>query len=223
MENRAPVRLGILISGRGSNLQSIIDAIERRELSAEIKIVISNRPGAAGLARAEAKGIPVRTIDHRRYQSREDFDRALIQALRAHEVELVACAGFMRILSPLMIEAFPNRIMNIHPSLLPAFPGLNAQQSALDHGARFAGCSVFFVTAGTDDGPIIAQAVVPVMPGDDEASLSERILDQEHRIYPYAISLFQQGRLVVEGRRVIILDAPRLKDLNAMLNPPLRS
>ena len=208
MAEREPVRLSVLISGRGTNLQSIMDAVERRELRAVIKLVISNRADAPGLMRAQCKEIPTRVIDHRHFGSREEFDHALVEALRAAQVELVACAGFMRILSPVMVDAFPNRIMNIHPSLLPAFPGLHAQKAALEHGARVAGCTVFFVTAGTDDGPIIVQAAVPVMPDDDEQALSDRILAQEHRIYPLAINLFQQGRLRVLGRKVVILDAP---------------
>ncbi len=222
MAEREPVRLGVLISGRGTNLQSIIDAIERGELSAAIKLVISNRADAPGLVRAQRIGIPTQVIDHRRFGSREEFDRALVEALRAAQVELIACAGFMRILSPVMVNAFPNRIMNIHPSLLPAFPGLHAQKAALEHGARFAGCTVFFVTPGTDDGPIIVQAVVPVMPDDDEQTLSDRILAQEHRIYPLAISLFQQGRLQVRGRKVVIRDAPKPDQKEALLNPPRR-
>ncbi len=222
MAEREPVKLGVLISGRGTNLQSIIDAVERGELRAAIKLVISNRADAPGLIRAQRIEIPTRVIDHRRFASREEFDRALVDALNAAHVELVACAGFMRLLSPVMVNAFPHRIMNIHPSLLPAFPGLNAQKAALEHGARVAGCTVLFVTPGTDNGPIIAQAAVPVMPDDDEQTLSDRILAQEHRIYPLAISLFQQGRLQVSGREVIILDAPKPDEKETLLNPPLR-
>ncbi|HTW86687.1 MAG TPA: phosphoribosylglycinamide formyltransferase [Candidatus Binataceae bacterium] len=219
---RAPLRLGVLVSGRGTNLQSIIDAIERGELNAIIKLVISNRADAPGLIRAQRAKIPTRVIDQRRFGSREEFDGAMVDALRAAEVELVACAGFMRILSPVILDAFPNRIMNIHPSLLPAFPGLNAQKAALEHGTRLAGCTVFFVTPGTDDGPIIVQAAVPVMPDDDEQTLSDRILAQEHRIYPLAISLFQQGRLQLRGRQVVVVDAPKSIGRDALMNPPLR-
>jgi len=200
MAERAPVKLGVLISGTGTNLQAIIDALERRELRAEIRLVISNRAGAQGLERAQRHGISSRVIDHRRFPSREDFDRALVGALTEHGVELVVCAGFMRLLSPVMLSAFPDRVINIHPALLPAFPGVHAQKAALEHGVRFTGCTVFFVREGVDDGPIIVQAVVPVMPGDDEESLSGRILAQEHRIYPWAIQLFQEGRLTIEGR-----------------------
>jgi len=220
MAEREPVRLGVLISGRGSNLQAIVDAIERGELRAVVKLVISNRAGAPGLARAERHGIPTRVIDHRRFGSREEFDRALVAALDAAQVNLVVCAGFMRILSRVLLDAFPNRVMNIHPSLLPAFPGLDAQKAALEHGVRLAGCTVFFVAPGTDDGPIIVQAAVPVMPEDDEQTLSDRILAQEHRIYPIAISLFQQGRLQVHGRKVLILDPPAPEPTTAIVNPP---
>jgi len=172
MAERAPVKLGVLISGTGTNLQAIIDALERRELRAEIRIVISNRAGAQGLERAHRRGIPTRVIEHRRFPSREDFDRALVEALTGHGVELVVCAGFMRLLSPVMLAAFPDRVMNIHPALLPAFPGVHAQKAALEHGVRFTGCTVFFVREGVDDGPIIVQAVVPLMPGDSEESLA---------------------------------------------------
>ncbi len=216
-----PVKLGVLISGRGTNLQAIIDAVERGELKAEIRIVISNRGDAQGLERARRHGIASRVIEHRRFPTREHFDRALVAALTEHGVELVACAGFMRLLSPVMLNAFPNRIMNIHPGLLPSFPGINAQKAAVGRGVRVAGCTVFFVSEGVDDGPIIAQAVVPVAPDDDEERLSERILAQEHRIYPYAIGLYQQGRLEVRERRVYIKDCPALSLDRALVNPPL--
>ncbi|HZO83033.1 MAG TPA: phosphoribosylglycinamide formyltransferase [Candidatus Binataceae bacterium] len=225
MKQRPPVRLGVLISGTGTNLQAIIDAIERNELRAEIRLVVSNRPAAQGLERARRHGIPARVIEHRRFAAREDFDRALAAALNEHGVELVACAGFMRLLSPVMLAAFPDRIMNIHPALLPAFPGIDAQKAALEYGVRIAGCTVFFVREGVDDGPIIVQAAVPVMPGDDEERLSKRILAQEHRIYPLAIRLYQEGRLKIEGRRVIIAPAPdaaesAVDEHQALLNPP---
>lgn len=224
MAERAPVKLGVLISGTGTNLQAIIDAAGRGELRAEIRIVISNRPDVQGLERARRHAIPTRVIEHRRFASREDFDRALVAALNEHGVELVACAGFMRLLSPVMLAAFPDRIMNIHPALLPAFPGINAQKAALDYGVRVTGCTVFFVREGVDDGPIIVQAAVPVMPGDDEERLSERIRAQEHRIYPLAIRLYQEGRLRIDGRRVIISDAPQAgaarDEPQALVSPP---
>jgi phosphoribosylglycinamide formyltransferase-1 len=219
MAERAPVKLGVLISGTGTNLQAIIDAIERRELRAEIRVVISNRAGVQGLERAQRHAIPTRVIEHRRYASREAFDRALAEALAEHSVELVVCAGFMRLLSPVMLTAFADRVMNIHPALLPAFPGVHAQKAALEHGVQFTGCTVFFVREGVDDGPIIVQAVVPVMPNDDEESLSERIRAQEHRIYPWAIQLYQEGRLTIEGRTVRIADFPAGDESLALVNP----
>lgn len=216
------VNLGILISGNGSNLQAIIDAINRRDLAAQIKIVISNRADAFGLERARRRGIASTVIEHRRFPSREAFDRELVEVLKSHDVDLVILAGFMRLLSPVMIQAFPNRIMNIHPALLPAFPGLHVQKAAIDRGARFSGCTVFFVAEGLDDGPIIIQAVVPVHPNDTEQELSERILAQEHRIYPRAIQLFQEGRLEVRDGKVYIDGELGLALDQAMFNPPLR-
>ena len=216
------VNLGILISGNGSNLQAIIDAINRRDLAAQIKIVISNRADAFGLERARRRGIASTVIEHRRFPSREAFDRELVEVLKSHDVDLVILAGFMRLLSPVMIQAFPNRIMNIHPALLPAFPGLHVQKAAIDRGARFSGCTVFFVAEGLDDGPIIIQAVVPVHPNDTEQELSERILAQEHRIYPRAIQLFQEGRLEVRDGKVYIDGEFGLALDQAMFNPPLR-
>jgi len=219
MAQRAPVKLGVLISGTGTNLQAIIDAAGRGELRAEIRVVISNRAGVQGLERARRHGIPTRVIEHRRFASREDFDRALVEALGEHGVELVVCAGFMRLLSPVMLAAYPDRVMNIHPSLLPAFAGVHAQKAALEHGVLFTGCTVFFVREGVDDGPIIVQAVVPVMPGDDEHILSERIRAQEHRIFPWAIQLFGEGRLTIEGRTVRIADFPAGDESLALVNP----
>jgi phosphoribosylglycinamide formyltransferase 1 len=221
MTERAPVKLGVLISGTGTNLEAIIDAIERGGLRAEIRVVISNRPNAQGLERARRHGIPARVIEHRRFASREDFDRALVAALGERDVELVACAGFMRLLSPVMLAAFPDRIMNIHPALLPSFPGIDAQKAAMDYGVRIAGCTVFLVREGVDDGPIIVQAAVPVMAGDDEERLSERILAQEHRIYPLAIRLYQEGRLRIDGRRVVIADAAVGDEAEALISPTL--
>jgi len=207
MTSMPAVKLGVLISGEGTNLQAIIEAIDRNELAAEIRVVISNKIAARGLERARRRAIPAEFIDHRSFPSREDFDRALVDSLRAHQVELVICAGFMRLLSPVMIDAFRNRIMNIHPALCPAFPGVNAQRQALDYGVRFSGCTVFFVTEGIDDGPVIVQAVVPVEQDDDEVALAARIHAEEHRIYTQAIRLYQEGRLEVRGRRVHIRGA----------------
>ena len=218
---RPPVQLGILISGEGTNLQGIIDAIDHRELSAEIRVVISNKPNARGLERARGHAIAAEVIDHRKFPTREDFDRALVATLNAHGAELVACAGFMRLLSPVMVRAFPNRIMNIHPALCPAFPGVDAQKAALEYGVRFAGCTVFFVSEGVDDGPVIVQAVVPVLADDDEARLVARIRVQEHRIYPYAIRLFQEGRLQVRGRKVVIAGVDAAAESAVLVNPGL--
>ena len=220
---RPPVKLGVLISGEGTNLQAMIDAVARGTLRADIRVVISNRASAGGLERARRHGISAQVISHRDYATREDFDRALVAALQAREVELVACAGFMRLLSPVMVRAFPNRIMNIHPALCPAFPGVDAQKQALDYGVRFSGCTVFFVTEGVDDGPVILQAVVPVYPDDDEERLSARIHAEEHRIYPAAIRLYQEGRLAVQGRRAVIEDFPKLNTNPTLINPTIDS
>src|SRR5579863_9954066 len=204
MAENPTVKLGVLISGTGSNLQAIIDAILRGDLKAEVRLVISNRADAQGLERARRHGIETAVIDHRKFPSREDFDRAVLTALRDRSVELVALAGFMRLLSNVMLDAFPGRIMNIHNSLLPSFPGIHGPKDAIEYGVKIAGCTVFFVTPGIDTGPIIVQAAVPVLPGDDEQRLAARILQQEHRIFPYAIRLFQEGRLEIDGRNVII-------------------
>jgi phosphoribosylglycinamide formyltransferase-1 len=218
--SRPPVKLGVLISGEGTNLQAIIDAVRKGELNADIRVVISNKSGARGLERARRAGIAAEFVDHRRFGPREEFDRALIAALTAHDVELVACAGFMRLLSPVMVSAFRNRIMNIHPALCPAFAGVEAPRAACDYGVRFSGCTVFFVAEGVDDGPIIIQAVVPVMPDDGEETLTARIRAAEHRIYPYAIRLFQEGRLEVDGRRVRIKDWTPEREPQMLINPP---
>ncbi len=219
---RAPIRLGILISGSGTNLQAIIDAIASGNLRAEIRLVISNRVAAAGLDRARRAGIEARTIDHREFSAREDFDRALAAAFTARGVELVVCAGFMRLLSPVMLAAFPGRIINTHNSLLPSFPGLHGPRDALEYGVKITGCSVFFVTEGVDTGPIIIQAAVPVLPGDDEPRLAERIKAAEHRILPHAIRLYQEGRLRISGRRVLIHGAPDIDVVTPLSVPPLK-
>jgi len=213
--------LGVLISGTGTNLQAIIDAIGRGDLKAKIRVVISNRPGAPGLERARRHGIEAVTIDHRAFPSREDFDRALVGSLNQRGAELIICAGFMRMLSPVMLAAFPNRIMNIHPGLLPSFPGTHAQRDALERGVKIAGCTVFFVAPGMDDGPIIIQAAVPVLPGDDEEILAARILEQEHRIYPQAIKWFQEGRLEIQGGKVIVKGIASRSGALPMINPPV--
>ena len=218
---RRQVSIGVLISGSGTNLQAIIDAVEARELDAKIQVVLSNRAEAYGLVRAKKHGIPVEILDHKRFASREAFDQAVVDILRAREVELVALAGFMRLLSPVFVSAYSNRIMNIHPALLPAFPGLHVQKKALEHGVRFSGCTVHFVNEECDEGPIIIQAVVPVFPDDTADSLAARILEQEHRIYPHAIQLYSEGRLHIEGRRVLVDDLVK-EDNQVLVQPPLK-
>ena len=194
-------RLGILISGRGSNLQALIDAIAEKRLDASIAVVISNRADAAGLARARAAGIDVLVLDHRSYPSRDAFDRAVADELRARRVSLVCLAGFMRLIGMPLLEAFPNAILNIHPSLLPAFPGVDAQRQALEHGVKLSGASVHLVTAELDGGPIVLQAAVPVRDDDTVETLSARILIEEHRLYPDAVRIMLEGGWTVRGRR----------------------
>ncbi|MGC2412733.1 MAG: phosphoribosylglycinamide formyltransferase [Stellaceae bacterium] len=197
----ARLRVGVLISGRGSNLQALIEAVADPAYPAEIVLVISNRPEAPGLAHAARAGIPCRTLTQ---PSRADFASEADRALRQSGAELVVLAGFMRILDTDFVESWADRLVNIHPSLLPAFPGLHPQRQALAAGVRFSGCTVHFVRAAVDSGPIIAQAVVPVHAEDDEARLSERILAAEHRLYPFAVRLYAEGRLSIEGDRVMI-------------------
>jgi phosphoribosylglycinamide formyltransferase-1 len=217
-----PLKLGVLISGSGTNLQAIIDAIARNELRAEIRLVISNRAGAGGLERARRAGIATAVIDNRKFPSREDFDRALAAELAGRGVEFVVCAGFMRLLSSEMLAAFPGRIINTHNALLPAFPGIHGPREALEYGVKIAGCTVFFVTEGVDVGPVIIQAAVPVIPGDDEERLAERIKAAEHRILPYAIRLYQEGRLEIAGRKVLIREHPAPSPYATMINPPIK-
>ena len=200
MENR---RIGVLISGRGSNLQAIIASIAGGRLDAEIAVVISNRAPAAGLERARAAGIETLHIDHKRYPSREAFDLAVVAALKQRGVSLVCLAGFMRLLSAAFVEAFPNRILNIHPSLLPAFVGLDGQRQAWEYGVKVSGATVHVVTPELDAGPIVLQAVVPVRDDDTPDTLAARILAEEHRIYPEAIDIMLAGGWRIEGRRFI--------------------
>jgi phosphoribosylglycinamide formyltransferase-1 len=201
------LRLGVLASGTGSNLQAIIDASEAGRLGAEIRIVISNVESAGALARARTHALPTATIDHRDWPTREAYDAQLVDRLRACDVELVVLAGFNRLLSPVFVRAFPMRIINIHPALLPSFPGLHAQRQAVDYGVRIAGATVHFVDEQTDHGPIIIQAAVPAYPDDTEDTLQARILEQEHRIYPEAIRLLAQDNIRIEGRRITAVGA----------------
>ena len=214
------VKLGVLVSGSGSNLQAIIDNIEAGRLDARIKIVISNVPGVFALERARKHGLPAMVISHKDYKSREDFDQKLVEVLKEYEVELVILAGFMRVVTPVLLRAFPMRVMNIHPALLPAFPGTHVWQAEIDYGVKFAGCTVHFVDEGTDTGPIIIQAVVPVYDDDTAETLNARILKQEHKIYSRAIQLFAEGRLELKGRRVLTRGVPRAED-TFLINPPL--
>jgi len=195
-------RLGVLISGRGSNMVAIADACAAGRIAAAVSLVISNDPAAPGLEAAASRGIPTQVIDHRDSRSRAEHDTKMAEALEAADVGLVCLAGYMRLLSPGFIRRFAGRIMNIHPALLPAFPGLHAQKQAVDYGVRISGVTVHFVDEGLDTGPIILQAVVPVAQDDTEETLSARILEQEHRLYSEAIGLFFDNRLRIEGRRV---------------------
>ncbi|MBI1910051.1 MAG: phosphoribosylglycinamide formyltransferase [Deltaproteobacteria bacterium] len=201
---RLPLRLGVLVSGNGTNLQAILDAIERKKLSAEIALVISNRPEAHALQRARDKKIPIAVVTAQEYPSRESFDGKMSEQLDGKKVGLVILAGFMRILTPTFVRHYQGRLMNIHPSLLPSFPGLHAVQQALDHGVKQTGCTVHFVDEGTDTGPVILQQAVPVLDNDTEATLTERIHREEHKLYPKAIELFAQGKIRLTNRRVLI-------------------
>ena len=216
-----PLRVAVLASGRGSNLQSIIDAIEAGRVQAQIVSVISNKKDAVALERARKHGLKDLFVDPKpfagRPDSREAYDQALLEILQQHEVELVLLAGYMKIITAVLVNAYANRMMNIHPSLLPSFPGLEVQKKAIDWGCKLAGCTVHFVTEGVDEGPIIIQAAVPILDGDTPDTLAARILVQEHKIYPCAVQLFAEGRLRVEGRRVFIDDAK--PDGEAIISP----
>jgi phosphoribosylglycinamide formyltransferase-1 len=201
-------RLGVLISGRGSNLQALIDAIASGRLDASIVIVISNRSDAAGLERARAAGIESMVLSHREFASRDDYDRALAKELQRRNVALVCLAGFMRLVGSELIEAFPSCILNIHPSLLPAFPGLDAQNQAIEHGVKVSGVTVHLVTAELDGGPIVIQRAVPVVPGDNAESLAARILEEENRAYPEAVQMILDGGWRLEGRRFVPAKSP---------------
>lgn len=196
-------RLAVFVSGSGTNLQAIIDAKIR---NVEIVVVLSNNPDAYAVERAKKHGIPVEIVDHRNYSLREEFEIEILTRLEPYNVDLIALAGFMRILSPFFIRSYKNRITNLHPALLPSFPGTHAAKQALDYGVKFTGCTVHFVDEGVDTGPIILQAVVPIYDTDTEDSLLERIHKEEHRIYPEAIRLFAEGKLKIERRRVFIRD-----------------
>lgn len=214
------ITLGVLVSGNGSNLQSLIEHIENEKLDAQISVVISNNKDAYALERCKKHNIHTAVVDHQRFTAREDFDRRMIEILNAVGVELVVMAGFMRILTPIFFRAFPMKVINIHPALLPAFPGLHVQQKAVAYGVKFSGCTVHFADEGVDSGPVIIQAVVPVYDDDDGASLAERILKEEHRIYPQAIQYYAEGRIEITGRKVRIMNSIRGED-KALINPSL--
>lgn len=214
------LRLGVLASGGGTNLQSIIDRCADGNLTAEVAILICNNPDAGALARAAKFEIKTCCINHRDFTKRAEFEKKVVQQLREADVDLVVLAGFMRIIGKNFLEAFPQRIINIHPALLPAFPGLHVQQQALDYGARFSGCTVHFVDDGVDTGAIIMQAVVPILDNDSADDLAARILVEEHKIYPRAIQLLADGRLKTDGRRIWILPATAACS-GSMYNPSL--
>jgi phosphoribosylglycinamide formyltransferase 1 len=219
------IRIAVLASGGGTNLQALLDACAARRIDGEVAVVLSNVPGAGALARAERAGVATEVVPSRGVSDRAAHDAAVVERLARHAPDLVCLAGYMRLLTPGFLRAFgPSpawrgcpRVMNVHPGLLPSFPGLHAQRQALAYGARFAGCTVHFVDEGTDTGPIIAQAVVPVLDGDDEEALSARILAEEHRLYPKAVAWFAAGRLSLAGRRVRVegARAPALTALRA--------
>lgn len=213
----ADLKAAVLISGRGSNLQALIEACANPDYPAEIVLVISNKPKAMGLKRARKAGIDVRIIDHRDFDSREDFDESITQALEAAGAELVCLAGFMRVLGESFVERWRDRVINIHPSLLPAFKGLNTHERAIDAGIRITGCTVHFVRPAMDDGPIIVQAAVPVLPEDDAEILADRILVAEHKCYPMAVRLIAEGRARVVNEKVSFDGAEPAKGL--LINP----
>jgi phosphoribosylglycinamide formyltransferase-1 len=214
------LKLGILASGRGSNFQSIIDAINLRKLKAEIAVLITDNPSAFAIERAKKHGIEYIIMSPGNYYSKNDFFLKIADELKSRKVGLVILAGFMRIVRKPLLDSFPNMIMNIHPALLPAFPGLHGQKQALDYGVKVSGCTVHFVDEGMDTGPIIIQAAVPVLQNDTEESLSERILKLEHQIYPEAIRLFSEGRIKIEGKRVVIKGyvSPEMPLVNPAIN-----
>ena len=206
--------IGVLLSGGGSNLQAIIDAADTGRIPGKIAVVISNKADAYGLVRARNHGIPAEYVDHRSFGSREAFDARLVEILRSYDVRLVCLAGFMRLLTPVFLSAFPESILNIHPALLPSFPGTHGPRDALNRGVRFSGCTVHFIDDGIDTGPIVIQAVVPVYEDDTETTLAERILKEEHRIYPMAIRMFLEGKLTVSEKKVFTENVGRSCDFS---------
>ena len=204
IKEKIMINIGVLVSGRGTNLQAIIEAIEEGKIEGEIKVVISDHPNACALKRAQQYLIDTRYIDFKEFKNREEYDKEIIKTLKEKKIELVVLAGYMRILSTYFIRTYKNKIMNIHPALLPSFPGLHSQKQAVEYGVKVSGCTVHFVDEGIDSGPIILQKAVEVSEDDTEESLTEKILNEEHQIYPRAIQLFCEGRLVIKGRKVLI-------------------
>ena len=211
-------RVAVLISGRGSNMTALISAAKADGFPAEIVLVISNRPGAAGLATAKAEGIETAVVNHRDFADRETFDTEIDRVLKAHNIDLVCLAGFMRLLTPGFVEGWRDRMINIHPSLLPAFKGLHTHRRALEAGVKLAGCTVHFVRAGMDDGPIIIQAAVPVLDSDTEDTLAARILEAEHQIYPRALALVSAGNVAVKDERVVLRDFTMPEGTGVLIN-----
>lgn len=216
------IRIGVLVSGSGTNLQSIMNACDCSEIDGQVCVVISNVPGVYAIERAREKNVVTVVVPHTEYPDRESFDKQLVKILTEYRVDLVALAGFMRVLTPKFLRCFSGRVMNIHPALLPSFPGIGVRQKAIDYGVRFSGCTVHFLDEGVDTGPIIIQAVVPVYPDDSEEVLKDRILKLEHKIYPKAIQLFAQGRLTIKGRKVHIRGYEK-DESQCLINPPLNS
>lgn len=212
--------IAVFISGSGSNLQSIIDSIEARRVSAQIAVVVSNEPDAYGLVRAAKHGIPTAVINHHDYATRQEFEGAVLSVLQETPIDLICLAGFMRLLTPDFLRRFPQRVINIHPALLPSFPGTHGQADAFNYGVKFSGCTIHFVDEGVDTGPIIMQAVVPVLPDDDVESLKARILAQEHKIYPQVIQFFAEGRVKIVDKKVIISGGKPIEGF-AYTSPPI--
>jgi phosphoribosylglycinamide formyltransferase-1 len=213
-------KLGVLVSGSGSNLQSIIDNIKSGYIEAEIAVVLSDNKDAYGLSRARDNAIPVETVDFKSFAKRTDYDGHVVEILKSYDVDVVILAGYMKVVTKVFVDAFKNKIINIHPALLPSFPGLHVQKKAIEYGAKFSGCTVHFVDEGVDTGPIIVQAVVPILDDDTEESLAKRILSQEHKVFPLAIRLYVQNRLKIEARRVVITPPISVEE-SAIINPPL--
>jgi phosphoribosylglycinamide formyltransferase-1 len=212
------LKIGVLVSGNGSNLQAIIDRIKEGKLNAKVEIVVSDNENAYAIERAKRSDIPVYVVNYKSYAKREEAEGSVLSMLKKYNVQLVVLAGYMKLMTKKFIDEFPMRIMNIHPAILPSFPGINVIQKAIDYGVKFTGCTVHFIDEGTDTGPIIIQAAVPVMDNDTEYTLAQRIHEKEHIIYPVAIQLFAENRLVIKGRRVFV-DGYKYSEQSPFINP----